>query len=58
VTIWCIIAEDVPLSSSDIDVQLLEAAKAGDLETVQVFLWHDVTEICLARQSVLCGSVN
>jgi hypothetical protein len=28
--------EDVPMPGSDVDVQLLEAAKAGDLETVKV----------------------
>ena len=30
------VTEDLPLASNDIDVQLLEAAKSGDLETVKV----------------------
>jgi len=28
--------EDLPLASNDIDVQLLDSAKSGDLETVKV----------------------
>jgi len=38
------VTEDMPLASNDIDVQLLECAKSGDLETVKVritsFLSH------------------
>lgn len=38
------VTEDMPLASNDIDVQLLESAKSGDLETVKVcitsFLSH------------------
>jgi len=30
------VTEDLPLASNDIDVQLLDSAKSGDLETVKV----------------------
>jgi len=30
------LTEDMPLASNDIDVQLLDSAKSGDLETVKV----------------------
>ena len=38
--------EDLPLASNDIDVQLLDSAKSGDLETVKV---------CIAFLRMLCS---
>lgn len=35
--ISCLI-EDPPVGGTDVDIQLLEAAKAGDLEVVKVIL--------------------
>lgn len=36
-------AENVPVRNSDVDYRLLEAAKAGDLDTVKVGWLHVVT---------------
>lgn len=32
--------EDLPLASNDIDVQLLDSAKSGDLDTVKVSITY------------------
>jgi len=36
----CCPAENVPVRNSDVDYRLLEAAKAGDLDTVKVVYLH------------------
>ena len=39
-------ADDVTLGTSDVDIQLLEAAKAGDLELIKVgFLAYQVLQL-------------
>jgi len=34
------VTDDLPLASNDIDVQLLDSAKSGDLETVKVSITY------------------
>lgn len=38
-------SEDVSVSGSDADVQLLEAAKTGDLEVVKVIIYGSLMNI-------------
>lgn len=41
--------ENVPVRNSDVDYRLLEAAKAGDLDTVKVTIYINLTYISIAH---------
>ena len=52
------LTDDVPAVTTDVDIQLLEAAKAGDVEIVKVTNNNNIDCTVTPRYNVPCYDAN